>query len=302
MAAHRYWKLTITAVNGDASGYCAIGEVLGAESKGGANVLQGITVTVSSTAFSSPGTNINDGSRSTFWHSNTTPTPHTVTFDFGATAGNWKDVLELRITNRSGQTTTAPKDFTWAYSDDNSSYTTVITKTSQTSWSNPFTNVYHAAGCPEGTGYLFHRFTCTETDNTSATAVAGRAMELRETVGGADYTSSSTIASASSTSGTNSVDKLFDDNSSTFWSSASAPTQTVTIELPQAKPCLQMAWTGRSDFAGQEPRDFVLEGSKDRSTWTSEISVSGSSGWTLGETRTFNAAVSTGRRRQIVNC
>ncbi|MCH8617171.1 discoidin domain-containing protein [Sphingomonas sp. SM33] len=296
MAAHRYWKLTISAVNGDANGYCAIAALLAAESKGGPDCLQGITVTVSSTAFSSPGTNVNDGSRSTFWHSNSTPTPHTVVFDFGATAGNWKDLLELRIVNRNTQNATAPKNFTWAWSDDDSSYTPVITQTNQTTWSPPLANVYWATGCPEGTGYLFHRMTITQSA-TAGSQLSATEMELRETAGGADYTSS-TAMTIFATAGNVSAANLFDNNTGTAWTASAVAPQAITIELPQAKACAQMTLRA-AGTVGQTPSDFTIDGSKDRSSWTNEITVTGQTGWSSGETKTFGAAITSSRRRMI---
>lgn len=290
MAAHRYWKLTCTANNGLASGYLTLGEIRAAEERNGTNVLQGITVTSSSTAFSSPATNVNDGSRTSFFHSNTTPTPHTITFDFGATAGNWKDCADLRILPRPTQPTGACKDFTWAWSDDNSSYTTTITVTGYTGWVSGIMTAWQAAGCPDGTaGAMFWRWNFTDSD--ASFAIAGTEAEMHETISGSDVISSTTDFFNASSTGGGAASNLFDNNTATLWSSSATEICTIEIECSQKRSIEEVSWTARTDggLQTQAPRAFTVDYSYDRRSWTAHISASGSGGWASGETRTFNS-------------
>lgn len=118
MAAHRYWRLHISA---SASGqYATIGEIVYAESPGGAQAATGGTVSASSELAGNEAVEAFDGTVATGngWVPNTSLVfPHWITYDMGS--GNDIDVVEMRITSPAGVTLTHyPTAMVLLYSDD----------------------------------------------------------------------------------------------------------------------------------------------------------------------------------------
>src|SRR5574337_1018158 len=119
MAAHRYWRLYITATNGNA--YTSLTGFILATSVGGASVASGGTASASSTGFGWVASNAFDGSTAEpGWHSGTAgfpTTPEWLQYDFGA--GNAKDIVEFGICSRNAAdaASQSPRDCTLQFSD-----------------------------------------------------------------------------------------------------------------------------------------------------------------------------------------
>jgi len=99
MAAHRYWRLSITAgpkVRGGLEFYAEIGELVFATTPGGPSVASGGVASASTSyAASHVPTNAFDGTLgSTEWASVYGMGPHWIQYDFGASP---KDIVEVRI-------------------------------------------------------------------------------------------------------------------------------------------------------------------------------------------------------------
>lgn len=122
--------------------------------------------------------------------------------------------------------------------------------------------------------------------------VAGLAeIELRATAGGADLTSPSTPMGASS----NNAASLVDNNTSLAWTTAStgspwwAWADLSASNYGQAQPAVELAlWPSGSSTASVSPKDFVVQGSLDGTTWTDIKSFSGVTGWTAGTPKIFS--------------
>ena len=122
--------------------------------------------------------------------------------------------------------------------------------------------------------------------------VAGLAeIELRATSGGADLTSPSTPMGASS----NNAASLVDNNTSLAWTTAStgspwwAWADLSASNYGQAQPAVELAlWPSGSSTASVSPKDFVVQGSLDGTTWTDIKSFSGVTGWTAGTPKIFS--------------
>lgn len=143
-SGHRYWRIWITAVDGNTQ-YSGFTEIEMRGSIGGANLL---TVQTTGGAASSS-SNIN--SSNAYWRatdlSNTSgwlaaddpiPNPEWWKYDFGNaghTGSPTADVKQILIRGSYNVPTASPKDFQLQWSDDNSTWTTVLTVTGQTGWS-----------------------------------------------------------------------------------------------------------------------------------------------------------------------
>lgn len=284
----RYWRLYITAVNGDSNGMVNIAEIGLAESKGGTNIAGSATATSSSVFASDNPVYANDGSRTTFWSSANNSGPHWIEFDFGAGAD--KSIGEVRIVYRPSWVTRAPKDWKLQSSPDRSAWTDELTVTGETSWIDGMSNVYHTAGCPDGnSGSLFLKINLTTT--AGGFAFGGVEAELRATVGGADFTNSRVAFYAPNSYGPQPLTALFDDNTSSIGGSNDTSGVYILMEFPTAQPVAQLMWKARSDsgLQNQAPAaGSVQECDTRNGTFSTVFSWSGSTGWSAGETRTFS--------------
>lgn len=122
--------------------------------------------------------------------------------------------------------------------------------------------------------------------------VSAAEIELRASQGGADQTGSGTPSASSEYSGTYAASKAFDNDSSTFWSSASNDYEEwikydfgsgndVNIE--------EIIITNRNDsYYKESPSCFDLQYSDDDSIWTTYMRWR-DVGWTQGQTQSFNS-------------
>lgn len=131
----RYWRINISANDGSPS-YFGLSELELRESIGGADA----TVAAEAHLRAYPSSIINGGnagslafddSAGTGWLS-ATAVPSWLKWDFGA--GNAKTIRQISITGSWNVPSASPKDFTLEGSNDDSSWTTVLTVTGQTAW------------------------------------------------------------------------------------------------------------------------------------------------------------------------
>lgn len=128
MAAHRYWRINVSANNGSSN--VAIGEMQMMAVYGGGDQCEGGTPAASSTLGGYSVTNVflNNGGAG-FWVAGT---------NSGWVSYTWTqpvDIVQYSITTRSdGFTVDAPKDWTFEFSDDGVAWTVKHTMGSETAW------------------------------------------------------------------------------------------------------------------------------------------------------------------------
>jgi hypothetical protein len=132
MAAHRYWRLRIHSTHSN-DNWTSVATLMGWQAGAiGDQLQQPASVCSASSTFGGfPATNANDGNDATAWITNTSggvfTDPTDLKFDFGATAGNWRDIRQISFTSRTdGFWLQFPKNIEWQWSDDDITYTTTI--------------------------------------------------------------------------------------------------------------------------------------------------------------------------------
>lgn len=131
MAAHRYWRLNLTApVSGTAYG---VAEITMAIAAGGANQCTGGTA-AASTSYSASylPANAFDASAASFWASAGGTAAEWISYDFGV--GITRDIVEFSFQNRpDGIPAQTPYTGALQWSDDNTTWTTTLNFTGSTS-------------------------------------------------------------------------------------------------------------------------------------------------------------------------
>lgn len=121
-------------------------------------------------------------------------------------------------------------------------------------------------------------------------------LELRGTVGGPDLTGGGTAIASSEFSGAWLAAYAFNNVIMPAWSATAAdgdPWIGYDFGAGNDVEILEISWTSRSDGSpNTNPTSFSVERSDDGITWTEEASQAGITGWTLGETRTYEWATS----------
>lgn len=120
MAAHRYWRVRVSADPQNA-GNTSCAELALLESIGGSNTIGSGTIGSSSDFSGFPKGNAVDGNTSTFWAANNSY-PTYLSYDFGS--GVTKDIVAVEWTNRSDSNIQVPQRGDVQYSDDGSTWTT----------------------------------------------------------------------------------------------------------------------------------------------------------------------------------
>ena len=134
IVARRYWRIYITANNGDAS-FTSIAEMEMRLTAGGATQCVGGTAAASSSYFNDNGSRAFNGSTlalNNTWVTQSVAPPHWCRYDFGA--GVTKQIQEVAIFPETGLLDRAPRDFDIQSSDDASTWETVKSFTGITGW------------------------------------------------------------------------------------------------------------------------------------------------------------------------
>jgi hypothetical protein len=148
-------------------------------------------------------------------------------------------------------------------------------------------------GPPPLTPHRYWRLLITAPDGS--TSFCGMTeLEMRATVGGADWTNSLSGPSASSEiNSSNAASMAFDNSDSTGWLSDTAGTSWIKQDLGATsgdwRACAQILIKGSYNAPDASPKDFQLQWSDNNSAWTTVLTVTGETGWTgASDARTFN--------------
>lgn len=139
-------------------------------------------------------------------------------------------------------------------------------------------------------GYRFYRLNITANNGRSTINVAE--AQLRQSVGGADAATGGVAYATSvfTTAPGFPASYAFDDDSGTFWSTATTVTAAeLWYDLGTAREITvaQYAVQARSDANDGTPKDWTFQASNDLDTWTTLETVTGETGWSNGETRAY---------------
>jgi hypothetical protein len=288
MAAHRYWRIAVTAADG--SGDIRIIDLELRESAGGADATGSGTASANNNYFGSPPADAFDGQPYSCW--SIFLGGAYLKYDFGA--GVTKDIVEAAVTTGLDPTT-APKDFTIEHSDDDSAWTAAMTLTGITGWSQGQRRTFNASGetsTPDAAASTrYWRLVVTAVNGGSVPEIAK--LQLRATAGGADVTGSGTAFSGVTIYyGTPS--NAFDSDASSVWS----PDGTSTTEnwalgydfgSGNDFDLAVFAITAHQSDATLAPTAFELQRSEDKLAWTTDMTFSGITGWSAGQTRWFDS-------------
>lgn len=144
-----------------------------------------------------------------------------------------------------------------------------------------------AAGAvaPGGAAYRYWRIFIA-TSNNSGDYMSLAEIELRAAIGGADLTSSSTPATASSQNSPSyapsyTVDNSLDQSSSVWISLTTGMTdQWLRYDLGTPTVVLEVAMYPQTNVPTRSPKDFTIQGSNDGTNFTDVRSFTGITGWT----------------------
>ena len=126
-----------------------------------------------------------------------------------------------------------------------------------------------------------------QTNNGDPTYITIAEVQLRGTIGGADLTTGATPALASTQS--SAVGNTLDGNTTTIWASTanSVTDQWLRFDMGTPTTLAQVAMYPQSAFPNRAPKDFIIQGSDDGTTFTDVKAFTNSTGWTAAF-RTFN--------------
>jgi hypothetical protein len=303
MAAHRYWRLYITANNG--SSYCNLTELWLCTAIGGASVAAnaGGTATASSSAFGwTPNyafdgvSNVDNG-----WHSAAQGFPMWLQYDFGA--GNDKDIIEFGITSRNptSAATDTPKDFKLQYSDDGATWTDKFSIVSQTSWGG-----YETRRFSSSTVFVRKKAWRLNVTASNGSIVCVGELALRTANGGPSVATGGAAAASSTYSGSYAASQAFDGTASGLpWASNGGAPQWLMYTFSGAQEIIEYVLTAPSDGNyTSAPKTWSLQYQDTDGSWIDADVRSNQPAWTASEARTytFGTAASGASRPQVFIC
>jgi hypothetical protein len=280
MAAHRYWRIYITS-NTSGGPHLDCSEIEMRTSVGGADQCTGGTASASSEVGGFEASKAFDNSTGTTWYTPSSNLPAWVKYDFGS--GNDKDIVEVALTCWSPNE--HPRDWSLQYSDDNSTWTTLFAATSLTAWSANETRAFSFQN--PVSAYRYWGLSISAMDGGSAVTIAD--LELRTSAGGVDQTGSGT-ASASNSAFGHGASGAFDGTSATDWSiSGTGNWLAYDFGAGVTKAIVEIAIAADANPVNS-PKDFKLMLSPDGLAWYPVWTITGITGWTSGQRRTFNSS------------
>lgn len=299
MAAHRYWRVLVTKNNSEVSGYqyVTIMELGLRTSIGGSSVATGGTASASSEAFGWVAANAFDGTTSgNGWigSNDLVAPPQWLKYDFGS--GNDKDIVEFKVATRSGAVGVDrgqwPRDFALQYSDNNSTWTTLIEVGGETDWDQTsYEKTYSANDMPNDSGVAnrFWRLRATAVDGGGGLAFDELEMyassPTNQCTGGQAYSSS--LIEGSDLFAFDGIPTSV-GTPGTYWSTYLSTTGWIGYKFATTKAITAIGVRSRVFNPEQAPKDFVLE-YWDGSAYQTAFTITGASGWTGGQTRYFDS-------------
>jgi len=218
-----------------------------------------------------------DSNNGTFWTSLAMPPDAWLAYDFGA--GNNQDIVETDITFFGAGR--CPKTFKIEYSGDGLRWKGLWNYFNNDYWPGGLRRFKKPAG-PYDAKRMWRIFV-TATASTLNPVELGTLEFLRadNSVAPTDYQP----IKSSEFSG-NIVDNAFDGSPTTIWSTAgSTANEFIGYDFGVQQEITKVRLTANTP--GRAPKDFLIQYSSDNITWTTEWSVSGETGWGVGEVRTF---------------
>lgn len=292
MAAHRYWRIYVTASNGT-TWHQAGSEMQMATILGGANVCTGGTAISSGDESSFPASNLFDGSTTNFHQWLGSTLPKWVGYDFGA--GNAKDIVELRMRSHADWIDRMPSAFQFQYSDDGSTWTTLWTMNGQGgNWSAAAYTAFTGDMRYDDPGITARFWRVRATAAQAGNIFAAREIKMFLTGSSVNQCTGGSIFCSGVAGSAYPPSFAFDGNagvSDNFWASAATlPTtaQWIGYKFSSAKSIASLAFTARDDL-NQAPKDFVIE-YWDGATFQTMATVTGAPAWANSETRTYSWA------------
>jgi hypothetical protein len=148
--------------------------------------------------------------------------------------------------------------------------------------------MFFAPGAGGGGGISTSHWRLLITSSDGGSVISAAEVQFRAAAGGASLCVGGTASASSVYWAGTEADKAFDENNSTLWAAATSVNQWIAYALTAASAVNQVMIRSRQDAAAnQSPRDFKVQSSANGTTWTDEWTVSGSTGWGLGETRLY---------------
>ena len=282
---HRYWRINITAVNGNLTSVSLANLELYTAIPG-ANIASGGTASASSVfagiyvaslAFNSQ---LND-----FWNS-AAGAPQWLAYDFGA--GNEKAIVSVGLHGRDGPAADQmPKDFDVQYSDNGSTWTTEWSVTNQTSWIPGQFRKFDKPGAPvtsyTGSPWGSHSYWAIWNFETSGAEGVIADMEYLATPGGSDQCSGGT-ASGTAILGSFPAANAFDNNIATQMAWSNGAIGGLVYQFTSPVEVSTVTVTRRNDgISGYDPKNFLfMFADSAAGPWTTTFSRTSETGWTNG--------------------
>lgn len=240
-----------------------------------------------------------DGNLGTVWSSGgvrpTDPGGNWISFDFGEE----KQVSRFECTWRNDLE--SPVDFVIETSADNVTFTPYATYPNINVWGFRERDWRVPRANDASPHYLYYRLNITANNADGLDRVSIEYLELRETADVSVQAAVNGSAAGSALPQTGYVETSSDFgintgprallNDGQFW--AASPTDGtgyLQFNFNQPTRIVQFSLRSRTNALGpaQAPRDFEMQGSNDRTTWTTLETYTAQTGWGEGETRVFS--------------
>lgn len=268
--AHRYWRLYFPNTEPGFNYYVAVAEVEMRATVGGADLCSGGTASASMS--SADAYKAFDNDTGTSWAGSSGAGDKWLSYDFGVA----RNVVQFKITNAGSNFQQGVK---LQWSDDDSTWTDATPLMAAAISAAGSSQTYLVAGTKS-----YWRLYITKLNGWYYANIAE--LELRGSIGGSDVTSPASPARASP--GDASMASAFDDNASTYWRSDFNTTGPYWIwfALGEDVDIAQLMLTSGS-AADEAPTDFEVQYSGDGYNWTTKKAVTGETGWSTYQTRTY---------------
>lgn len=265
MAAHRYWRVYITHVQGGTH-WPAVSECVLRDTPGGSQTATGGTAIASGSYSGSPASNAFDGVSTNIWSAGGNP-PQWLGYDYGV--GNSIEIVEIALMSRGdggSWTNDSPTRGSVQYSDDGSTWTTAFYFVTPSAWTaGAQTKTMQRLNNP-------HRYWRLRNISNYTGQTGVGEIEMAATLGGADQCNGGTAIASGSYGGGLAPSFAFNNNTGDNWFQSGQTDRwigydfgaNVFVDVEEVRVAL-----AKQDRPGH-PRIFAVESSDDSSTWTLE--------------------------------